>query len=136
MKKLLLFIFVVLLLVGCNSTNDNTIDIPNDEPKDEIMYLMDREEYNDFTVDDIVKYELIRFTMAGDNRQTYTDRETIETIYKGLKELKIGKKTDMACEDNTTIYKFTMKDGSTRSIEIECDWVIIGKDRYEIVKVN
>ena len=36
--------------------------------------------------------------------------------------------------DNTTVYKFILKDGNSYSIEIECDWFVINGKRYDIVK--
>ena len=44
--------------------------------------------------------------------------------------MKIGRKTDMACDDNTTIYVFTLTDETKLSLEIECDWVVINNIRY------
>ena len=40
----------------------------------------------------------------------------------------------MACEDNTTVYLITLKDGKKKTITIECDWIIIGDKRYLIEK--
>ena len=133
MKKFLIFLCSCLLLVGCNSKKEeNTVE----EPKDDgvVKYLYDFEEYKDFKLEDIVSYEMIRFTVAGDQRQTYTDRDTITQIYNSLSQMKIGNLTERRCEDNTTVFKFTMKDGKNVSVEVECDWVVIGKFRYEIIK--
>ena len=40
----------------------------------------------------------------------------------------------MTCDDNTKIYVFNMDNGSSISVEIECDWVVLGNKRYEIIK--
>ena len=41
----------------------------------------------------------------------------------------------MACEDNTWVYKFHLKDGQDVSIEFECQWLVLGRNRYT-VKAN
>lgn len=133
MKKFLIFLCACLLLVGCNSKKEeNTVDVPKDD--DVVKYLSDFDEYKDFKLDDIVSYEKVWYTEGGDIRENYTDRETITQIYNSLSQMKIGKLTERVCEDNTTVFSFTMKDGNKISVEVECDWVIIGKYRYEIIK--
>lgn len=44
--------------------------------------------------------------------------------------MKIGRKTNMSCDDNTTIYVFTLTDETKMSLEIEYDWVVIDNIRY------
>ena len=44
--------------------------------------------------------------------------------------MKIGRKTEMSCDDNTTIYVFTLADETKLSLEIECDWVVIDNVKY------
>lgn len=44
--------------------------------------------------------------------------------------MKIGRKTDMFCDNNTTIYVFTLTGETKLSLEIECDWVVIDNIRY------
>ena len=55
-------------------------------------------------------------------------------MYNSVKNIRVGKETNRACEDNTTVYIFNMKDNTQFKVEIECDWVVIGNKRYNIVK--
>lgn len=133
MKKFVLFIFICLLVVGCSTKKDEN-QTPQDDQPDEERYLFSLDYYKDFKLEDIVSYESVRLTVGGDQREEYSDKASIESIYNTLSNVKIGKETEMACEDNSTIYIFTLSDGTTKRVEFECDWVIIGKDRYEIVR--
>ena len=128
-KSIYLVVIFSLFLVGCNSKSDNVIE--DNKPKE--FYLLKHEQYKDFTVDDVISYELIRYTVAGDNKEEFSDRESIEKAYKGLSETKLGEETTMSCEDNTTVFIFYLKDGSTRSFEKECDWFIIDGKHYKVV---
>ena len=118
MKKFIIAL-VVFLLVGCSKV----------EPKPLLEFLN-----KDFDLNDVTSVEYVRYTEGGDNRVIYTEKNDIERLYNAVKDIKIGKETSMACEDNTTVYIFNMKDNKTVAVEIECDWVVIGNTRYEIVK--
>lgn len=128
-KSIFLIVIFSLFLVGCNSKENNVVE----SKKAKEFYLLKHEAYKDFEVDDIINYEVIRYTVAGDNKEEFSDRESIEKAYKGLSETKLGEETNMACEDNTTVFIFYLKDGTTRSFEKECDWFIIDGKRYMIV---
>ena len=91
--------------------------------------LMKFDKYKDIKLEDIDHIEKIRYTEGGDESEEITDEEEIKIIYNSLNKKKIGKKTNMACEDNTTIYKFYMGDNII-TIEIECGILINGKERY------
>ena len=88
----------------------------------------------ELNVNDIESIDYIRYTEGGDNSVTYTDNDKINSLYNVIKNTKIGEETNRACEDNTTVYILNMKDGSKYKVEYECDWVVIGNKRYEIVK--
>ena len=120
MKKILLIIFSLFIIVGCK----------NIEPK----YLNEFDEYKNLNRNNILNIEKIRFTEAGDIRTIYDEDEEIDNIFNYVTNIKLGEETNMTCEDNTTIYKFYLKDNKTISIEIECNWVIIDKKRYLIIK--
>ena len=132
MKKILVLVLAVLLLTGCNEKKKE--EKPNDNQPKEYEYLFDFDNYKNIKLDDINKIVKIRYTVAGDAREDITDKSEISTLYNSLKNLKIGEETERACEDNTTVYKFIMNDGNSYSIEIECDWFVIGKKHYNIVK--
>lgn len=129
-KKILLILVALLLVTGCNEEEK---EVKKDEPKESIS-IMEYGDYKNIKLDDIEKITLYRTTIAGIDPTDYTSKEDIEGIYNGLKALKIGKKTDMACEDNSASYVFVLKNGEKYTINIECDWFIIGKDRYLIEK--
>ena len=131
MKKLLVLVLSVLLLCSCNSKNEENIEKDN-KPKENVM-LLEYGDYKNIKLDDIDKLRKIRYTVAGADDEELSGSE-ITDVYNTLKSLKIGEETNMACEDNTTVYRFIMKDGNKYSIEIECDWFVIEGKRYNIVK--
>lgn len=138
MKKFLILLFACVLLVGCNETKENkennTAGGNDNQTEPRLLFSLD--EYKDLTRDKVESIELIKFTEAGDARQTYTNESDIDTIYSVVSSIKIANKTERACEDNTTVYNLVLNDGTTRSVEIECEWVVVGKNRYEIVYNN
>ena len=85
-------------------------------------------------VDDIESIKYVRYTEGGDNEVIYTSKKDIESLYNSVKNISIGKETNRACEDNTTVYVFNLKDETKLTIEIECDWIVVNNKRYEIVK--
>ena len=97
--------------------------------KKESTSLMDFKDYKNIKEDNIKSIEIIRYTEGGADSKI-VDEDSIISTYNKLKDKKIGKETNMACEDNTTIYVFTLTDGSEYKIEIECNWVVINNDRY------
>ena len=131
MKKIIVLVLFILLLVGCGSKNEeNTI---KDEQPKKYESLLEYGDYKNIKLENIEKLTKIRYTVAGADEEELT-RDDITIVYNTLKGLKIGEETSMACEDNTTIYRFVMKDGNKYSVEIECDWFVINKKRYNIVK--
>ena len=118
-KKIILNLLIIVtlsILAGCNKNNEST-------------FLMDYGDYKNITKDNIKQIEIIKYTEAGANT-TVVDENSIISVYKKLKKMKIGRKTDMSCDDNTTIYVFTLTDETKMSLEIECDWVVIDNIRY------
>ena len=118
-KKIILNLLIIItlsILTGCNKSDESTS-------------LMDYGDYKNVTKDNIKQIEIIKYTEAGANT-TVVDENSIIGVYNKLKKMKIGRKTDMACDDNTTIYVFTLTDETKLSLEIECDWVVIDNIRY------
>ena len=118
-KKIILNLLIIItlsILTGCNKSDESTS-------------LMDYGDYKNITEDNIKQIEIIKYTEAGSNT-TLVDENSIIGVYNKLKKMKIGRKTDMACDDNTTIYVFTLTDETKLSLEIECDWVVIDNIRY------
>ena len=75
----------------------------------------------------------MRYTEGGMTEEKI-DNSYIKGHYNNLSKYKVVKPTNRACDDNTTVYQFTMKDNSKTSFEFECDWIVIGNMRYEVVK--
>ena len=118
-KKIILNLLIIItlsILTGCNKSDESTS-------------LMDYGDYKNVTKDNIKQIEIIKYTEAGSNT-TLVDENSIIGVYNKLKKMKIGRKTDMACDDNTTIYVFTLTGETKLSLEIECDWVVIDNIRY------
>ena len=118
-KKIILNLLIIItlsILTGCNKSDESTS-------------LMDYGDYKNITEDNIKQIEIIKYTEAGSNT-TLVDENSIIGVYNKLKKMKIGRKTDMACDDNTTIYVFTLTDETKLSLEIECDWVVIDNIKY------
>lgn len=99
-----------------------------------ITYLKDNKEYKDLKVKDIKDIRINRYTEGGFNSEIVSDPQEVKKLYNKLFNMKYGKETDMACEDNSTIYIIDFFDGTNKTITIECDWIIIGEKRYIIVK--
>lgn len=132
MKKILFLTLSIFLLAGCNEKKEN-VSKKDDKPV-EYQSILEYGDYKEIKLENIVSIQKIRFTVAGDNRVEFTEKDEIENFYNSIKILKIGEETDRACEDNTTVYKVNLKDGKSISIEIECDWFVIKGKRYNIVK--
>ena len=118
-KKIILNLLIIItlsILTGCNKSDESTS-------------LMDYGDYKNITEDNIKQIEIIKYTEAGVNT-TLVDENSIISVYNKLKKMKIGRKTEMSCDDNTTIYVFTLTDETKLSLEIECDWVVIDNIRY------
>lgn len=128
-KKIVLIIAGLLLIASILLTIFQPREkvIKKDNSKN--ISLMKFDKYKDIKLEDIDHIEKIRYTEGGDESEDITDEEEIKIIYNSLSKKKIGKKTNMACEDNTTIYKFYIGD-NVITIEIECGILINGKERY------
>ena len=128
-KKIVLIIAGLLLIASILLTIFQPREkvIKKDNSKN--ISLMKFDKYKDIKLEDIDHIEKIRYTEGGDESEEITDEEEIKIIYNSLNKKKIGKKTNMACDDNTTIYKFYIGDNII-TIEIECGILINGKERY------
>lgn len=130
-KKIVLMAIIILLILSIVLTIFHPKEkvIKKDNNKNINISLMKFDEYKDIKLEDIDHIEIIRYTEGGDESKDISDREEIKDTYISLSKKKIIKKTDMACDDNTTIYKFYMGD-NVISIEIECGILINNKERY------
>ena len=134
LKRILLILLVTILISGCGKEKDNDEKPEKKKEPSEVIYLFDHEYYDGFNFDEVESLEEIRYTIAGDQRKPITSKEEIEQTYNMLKSIKIGDKDGLTCEDNTTVYVFTMKDGKEYTVTFDCEWLIIGRDSYTVIK--
>ena len=128
---IVLLIISVLFISGCsNKTEKEKKTAPKKETT--TQSVLEHDYYKGLTLEDIVSVEKIFYGEGGEESKSYTEQEDIERIYNKWKNTKLGKETKQACEDNTTVYIFKLKDNATISIEQECDWIIINNKRYLI----
>lgn len=126
MKKIITFIILLFIVFF--------VIFKVTKPGTKITYLIDTENYKDIVVNNIKEISIGRYTEGGLTTEYVKDKDEIRALYNKLSDIKIGKETNMACEDNTTVYNITLKDSKTKSIVIECDWILIGDKRYMIEK--
>lgn len=97
-------------------------------------YIKDNKEYKDIKLSDVQNIRINTYTEGGFNSKIVSNNDELKKLYNDIFNIKYGEETDMACEDNSTTYVIYLKDGSSKSINIECDWIIINNKRYMIVK--
>jgi hypothetical protein len=121
MKKIYIILIIgFFIITGCGKVKERT-------------YLLDYGDYAKIKEDNIKEIKITKYTVAGSD-STYVNEDFIKNVYNNFKKIKIGDKTNMTCEDNTTVYTFVLTDNSEITIEKECDWLVIGKERYKMVK--
>ncbi len=125
---LILFIFIT----GCSIKSSVKKAMDKVESVVENIPLMEFGDFKNITLDKIESIDYTRLTVAGSDTQTIIDKEEIKSIYNSLRNMKVGKETNQACEDNTKIYSFNMNDDKKIKIELECEWLVIGNKRYEV----
>ena len=114
--------------------NVGDINVDNKEIINEGIEIKELDDYKKINLDKVTSVEVVRVTIAGPESEEYKEVPSIEKYYNLVGSTKIGKETDMACEDNSTIYVFKMDDDTRVSFEFECDWLVLGNKRYMIVK--
>ena len=136
-KVLLLFLLSLVIITGCDMKKlkgkiEETIE---NQPAENIS-IMQLEKYKNFSFDSVKSLNVLKYTEAGVNKEAITDREQIQREYNAISRVRVLKKTKRACEDNTTIYEFVLKDDSKVTFEFECEWLVVGNKRYEIERVK
>ena len=132
MKKLLLFLMATILLTGCSifdlytkkSIDDTPVDIIEGTP------LLAFDEYKGFDINNVISLTILKYTEGGVAEEEVTDMSQIQSEYNSLSKITVTGVTQMACEDNTTIYRYNMNDGKKYAFEFECNWLVIGNKRY------
>ena len=107
---------------------EKIFDKANDKER---FLLFDHEYYKGFDINNVTKVIEEFYGEGGLEKKEYTEQSEIQNFYERFKRYKLGLESDMACDDNTQIFRFIMKDGKEYKIEIECsDIVIINNKRY------
>lgn len=133
MKKIIaLLILSVVIITGCNSKEKFEKDITN-TPSSNVP-ILEFDKYKGFSIDNVKSLNVIKYIVAGISEETVSEKDEIQSIFNYINRFSVGTETAMACEDNTTIYEFVMKDNSKVSFEFECDWLVVGNKRYELEK--
>ena len=135
MKKIffsiiVLILFILSIFVLIFEKPEEPIVIENKPVVTSTTSLMKFGKYKDIKVENIDYIEKIRYTEGGRDSRMITGIGEIQSTYNYLATRIVGGRTEMSCEDNTTIYKFHMKDNTNVSIEIECGVLVMGKNRY------
>ncbi len=129
-------VFCVLLVLGVCIflfiPHDTVEEGKKEEEKKKDTPLFEFIGQKDLDITNVDKIVLMRATEGGVDETDITDAQEIESYYNGLRKYKVSEETNRACEDNTTVYKFYMKDNTTFSIEIECSWLVYNNKRYLI----
>lgn len=140
MKKKIIIIEAITLtsIILCtffvyNFVKDRTKEKDKGKEKKKVVNkvnLMSFQQFSKISISNTESVDIIKYTIAGRSEENITNKEEITSIYNGLNTYKVGGTTDRACEDNTVVYKFNLVDKTSISIEIECEWLVIGKNRY------
>lgn len=132
MKKIFLSIIVLILFILSIFIviSEEKIERIEENKVTVSTTLMKFGKYKDIKVDDIDYIEKIRYTEGGSDSRIIKGIGEIQSTYNYLSTRVVGSKTEMSCEDNTTVYRFHMKDNTNISIEIECGVLVMEKNRY------
>ena len=138
MKKKIEIIIIILLVIlivfiGYKLVTKNMESDIDDEPKIDNRiygYLFDLDYYKGFDIKNVSSLTINRITEGGIEPEEVNDINEIVGYYNFLSKIKITSECDMACEDNSIIYRFFMNDGNEYVVEKECDWFIVGTKRY------
>ena len=127
---LVLILFVLAILIVIFEPKEEPIEVVKEPKVNVTTTLMKFGKYKDIEVDNIDYIEKIRYTEGGSDSRIIKGIGEIQSTYNYLSTRVVGSKTEMSCEDNTTIYRFHMKDDTDISIEIECGVLVMGRNRY------
>ena len=125
-KKIVIIIPILLILLFLISQ----IEIKQEIHINEInIKLLDHNYYKELKIEDVNKIEISKYTEGGVETKEITDEDEILNNNNSFKNIILTEETQMACEDNTTIYKFIFNDKEYK-IEKECNWFVINNKRY------
>ena len=126
----ILALIITLILLNGNKKEEENTEKGDDK---KIINILELKEYENFKLDNVKQVSIRKYTMGGMDEQIITSQSEITKLYNLITSIKLGDETERACEDNTTIYIFET-DSESIKVEIECDWLVVGKKRYTIEK--
>ena len=126
----ILALIITLILLNGNKKEEENTEKGDDK---KIINILELKEYENFKLDNVKQVSIRKYTMGGMDEQIITSQSEITKLYNLVTSIKLGDETERACEDNTTIYIFET-DSESIKVEIECDWLVVGKKRYTIEK--
>ncbi len=125
--RLILLIISLLFSFSYNNTRQTIINTNTTS-------LLKLDEYKEIQKENIVKIEKVFYGEGGDSKPViYDDKEEIESMYNYFENIRVSGPTEIACEDNTTVYHLYLKDGTTKTITFECEVLIVGNKRLLVV---
>ena len=130
MKLIKILVLCILVMVSFLFVYKFFINDSKSDIKD--VYLFDMEQFKNLEKNSIESITVIKYTEGGDNSKEINNSNEIVSLYDNFSKIKLVKETNMTCTDNITVYKFNMKDKTSINLEFECDWIVLGKDRYLI----
>ena len=136
MKKSALVLTLVIIFIGLLVKADIVSPFPNNLPQKPIKFLMDDPKYKNLTWGNIDSLSIVRYTEAGVSEKKIEDENEVIRYYNLLKQIILLDETKWSCTDNTTIYRFLLKDGTKSAIEIECNWVVLNGKNYNFTYPN
>lgn len=118
MKKIILVI-IMLLLVGCTNQKYNIKD------QEQVKYINDN--YNDIATVHVHK------TTNGSNDCYNVD---IKEAYDAINNIEIVKKSNISVTDDYMSYIFYFKDGTSKLVSFEGQYLRYEKENYQIKNFN
>ena len=127
MKKIIKIITAILIVVLLIIIILVLVNKKEETPK---TPLFEMKEYNNIKYEQIKSINIMKYTEGGVESIMVDQPKEIKATYNKIKKIKVGKEVQTACDDNTTVYVIQFKDDTTKEVEIECDWIVIGDKRY------
>ena len=131
-KKIIVFIILcivlIVLVIGLITQNKKE----EKEPKGGLkpIPVLELEDYKDLKIENIKGAKVLRYTEGGIDVNEAETEEEIKSLYNTVSKLEITEETDQSCEDNTTVFTFTLEENRKISIKIECDWLVYRNKKF------
>ncbi len=128
-KKLWLLLAVLpCLTLSAQTLDDILCDIKTDTPLKEFTTI------KALAINDIKSLKILHYAEDGIKERNITAREDVQKILSAFDNIIVGCDSGIRCTDDTTLYIFTLENGSNIEIERECESLIIDKQYYSYTK--